>query len=106
LERAPVKKMNHDGPESACGAEPSFNCPQCEMRCTRKSSLKLHLIEIHQVEPSQLEAFGLGILTSYAFKCFFLNIQFNKIYEQDAWFVQENSNVISDVERLSRVTMT
>ena len=46
----------------ACGgAEPSFFCPKCDRRCKRKSNLELHLIEIHQVERSQLTEYGLGI---------------------------------------------
>ena len=50
--------VNHLAVE--CGAEPSLSCPQCDCRCKHKSSLKAHLIEIHQVERSQLAAFGLG----------------------------------------------
>ncbi len=49
----------------ACGVESSLPCPQCNHLFKRKSGLKLHLVEIHQVERSQLAAFGLGYYTFF-----------------------------------------
>jgi len=46
--------------KSECGVKPSFDCPRCDKRFMRKGDMKRHLVEIHQVEPSQLAAFGLG----------------------------------------------
>lgn len=48
-----------------CGIEPSLPCPRCDRRFKHKSSLKLHLMEVHNVERSQLAAFGLGLFNSY-----------------------------------------
>jgi len=42
--------------------EPSVPCPQCDKRYKRKGELKIHLIEVHNVERSQLATFGLGII--------------------------------------------
>ena len=35
-----------------CGVEPSFLCPQCDLRIKRKSDLKIHVMEVHNVERS------------------------------------------------------
>ena len=45
-----------------CGGEPSGPCPQCDKRFKRKDFLKRHLIEVHNVDRSQLATFGLGIV--------------------------------------------
>jgi len=47
--------------KAECGAEPSLLCPQCDYRAKIKSNLKLHLMEAHNVEHSQLPTLGLGI---------------------------------------------
>ncbi len=47
--------------KAECGVEPSLTCPQCDHKLKRKSDLKIHLMEMHNVERSQLKTFGLGI---------------------------------------------
>jgi len=47
--------------KTECGVNPSFDCPRCDKRFKLKGNMKRHLIEIHQIESSQLADFGLGI---------------------------------------------
>ena len=78
-----------------CGIDGSLPCPQCGCRFKQKCGLKLHLIEMHKVESSQLAAFGLGIsnfITSIS--PFIKFLKFEQV-PWLAWFAQQiNSSVI------------
>lgn len=40
-----------------CGKKPSFRCNKCDHQTKRKHYLKMHLIKVHKVQPSELRRY-------------------------------------------------
>ncbi len=48
-----------------CEIEPRLQCTQCDYRTHWKQSLQKHLIQNHEIDPSQLAVLGAGKIISY-----------------------------------------